>query len=360
MRDNHGGCQVAKPLVTVVILNFNGERTLQKCLQSVLTTDYAPIEVVVVDNASSDQSLQCLQELSQQVVVVRNERNLGYSGGNRRGLELAHGDFVVFLNNDVVVEPNWIAELVKAADRTPDAALVQPKILFHDRRTINSAGGIIHVAGFGLCIGIGETDDGQWDSECEIDYASGACLFVRRKVLNDIGFLDDRYVAYEEDVDWGWRAKTLGWKSIVAPRSLIFHEARGVMEGVMPAMKFYYLERNRLLTVAKNYSTPSLVRLLPILGVIEFFVLAYSLARRLMGWKVRSYCDAFKLRSHVRSQRQRIQSRRKVPDSEIVGKLSWTLWHPYVGPSIRPLNWLVRLLMVALGYRHRSSDRGPD
>ncbi|MEM3062363.1 MAG: glycosyltransferase family 2 protein, partial [Nitrososphaerota archaeon] len=183
-------------LVSIIILNYNGDSVLLECLESVFSSNYHNFEVIVVDNASSDGSDRLTKKHFPQIRLIKNKRNLGYSIGNNIGILEAKGEYIVLLNNDTIVHPDWIKELIAAAQRYPDAAFLQPKILFEgNRRVINSAGNMIHIAGFGLCRGIGEVDNGQYDKEEEIGYASGACVFARRRAIEEIGLLDSTYFA---------------------------------------------------------------------------------------------------------------------------------------------------------------------
>jgi GT2 family glycosyltransferase len=308
-----------EPLVSIIILNYNGDGVLINCLSSVFASNYSNFEVIVVDNASCDGSEKLSKERFPQIELIKNERNLGYCAGNNVGIMRAKGEYIVLLNNDTVVDPDWLKELVKAAKRHPDAAFLQPKILFEEnRRVINSAGNMIHIAGFGFCRGIGEVDRGQYDREEEIGYASGACTFARRKAIEEIGLLDSTYFAYNEDADWGWRARLLGWKTIYIPSAKIYHRLGYSWGRGLSKTKMFYIERNRIFTLLKNYSLKALIGLSPILMILEFAIIFYSIFRKAFRIKTVSYSDIFMRRKELFMKRRDLQSRRKGSERDVV------------------------------------------
>jgi GT2 family glycosyltransferase len=183
-----------------------------------LESVYPRKELIIVDNAPLYDSVQQVEALSLKVRIVRNPVNLGYSGGGDIGIAEAKGEFVVIMNPDTLVDQRWLDGLVDAAARYPRAAFFQPKILMmDDQRILNSAGNMIHIAGFGICRGIGALDEERFDEETEVCYASGACVVARREALCEIGQMDRLFFAYGEDKDWGWRGLMMGWQSMYIP-----------------------------------------------------------------------------------------------------------------------------------------------
>jgi len=331
--------------VSVVILNHDGMGVLLDCLGSVFSSGYPSLEVIVVDNGSTDGSADTAKREFPEIMLVKNRRNLGCGAGNNIGIGQAGGEYIVLLNNDVFVTKGWLEALLEASGRHVEAGFFQPKILLADRRgVINSAGNMIHLAGFGLCRGIGEVDRGQYDQEARIGFGSGACLLVKRKALEDVGFLDPVYFAFNEDTDWGWRAALRGWSSIYVPSSIVYHKLGYSWGGSLSHRKFYFLERNRVLTVFKNYSTRSLIILLPLLFLIELSVLAFAAFRRLFHEKVRSYVDVVRLRHHLMAQRDFTQKRRKVSDSRVMKSFLLEIDPYHLGQIVKPFNRIVCLL----------------
>jgi GT2 family glycosyltransferase len=300
---------------------------------------YPRKELIIVDNASEDNSATQVESLYPQVQVVRNALNLGYSGAGNVGIAKAKGEFVALMNPDTIVDQRWLDELVDASVRHPRAAFFQPKILvMDDQRILNSAGNMIHVTGFGICRGIGTLDREQFQMETEVCYASGACTLARTEALRDIGPMDDLFFAYGEDKDWGWRGLMMEWQSIYVPSSRILHKWSPTL-GHGPR-KFYLLEYERVLSVWKNYSKRTLLLLAPLLIVVEASVLVYAAFKGWLAEKVRSYSDLMRLRGRVAQRKRSIQARRISHDGAIVGRFVTEIEHPYVGRAGLILNRL--------------------
>jgi len=330
------------PAVSVIILNYNGKDVLPACLRSVHDSRYSNFEVILVDNGSTDQSVEVAARDFPETIIVRNEKNLGYSIGNNIGIARSKGEYLVLLNNDTVVHPDWLRELVKGAVQL-NGGFYQPKILLmEDPKIINSAGNMIHLAGFGLCRGIGEPDTGQYEERVEIGYASGACVFVSRRAIEEVGLLDPVYFAYNEDTDWGWRGRIFGWKSFYIPTAVIYHKWSRL--GSLSNLKFYYLERNRIATIVKNYSDQTLILLLPILLLFELAVVFYSLRRGWLREKIKGYVDLFKSRRSLMAQRRQLQAKRRFGDSVVMRVFVNEMKHSYLGSTAAPLNKIAQFL----------------
>ncbi len=217
------------PLVYIVVLTWNGKADTLECLQSLRASSYPNARILVVDNASTDRTLEAVQAFSTSVEVIRNSTNRRFAGGNnvgiRRALE-AGADFVLLLNNDTVVDKDLLSELVAAAQRDPGIGVVGPKIYYSsDPRRIWYAGGKIQWwAGWISHVGIRQIDSGQYRHTAETDYVTGCCMLVRRDVIERIGLLDERYFMYGEDVDWCLRARHAGYRIVIEPRAMLWHK----------------------------------------------------------------------------------------------------------------------------------------
>jgi len=318
------------PTVSVVIVNYNSGTFLADCVRSVLDSQYRNKELIIVDNASSDDSVSRVEALGVQLKILRNAVNLGFSRGGNMGIAKAKGEFVVLMNPDTVVDPNWLGPLVDAANRYPRAAFLQPRILMmDDPRVLNSAGNMIHIAGFGVCRGIGRPDADPFQTEAEVCYASGACILARVQALREIGLMEELFFAYGEDKDWGWRALMMGWHSVYVPSSRILHKWSPTL-GYGPR-KFQLLEFERLLSVWKNYSRHTLMLLLPTLVIVEGSVLLYAFVKGWLGAKLRSYVDLFHIRRIVSERRRSIQALRVVQDRMVLDRFVSEIEHPYIG-----------------------------
>ena len=326
--------------MSVIIVNYNSGHYLAECVRSLVESTYPRKELIIVDNASEDDSLAQAEALYTEARVVRNRLNLGYSGGGNIGIAKARGEFVVLMNPDAIVDPHWLEGLVDEAAHHPRAAFLQPKILLmDDQRVLNSAGNMIHIAGFGVCRGIGALDRDSFRKEALVCYASGACTFIRTEALRQIGPMDHLFFAYGEDKDWGWRALMMGWQSIYVPSSRILHKWSPVLGHT--ATKFYFLEYERLLSVWKNYSKRTLVLLAPLLLLVEVSVLIYAIANGWLSEKVQSYADLIRVRRVVAERRRWIQAQRVVNDRAVVRGFVTEIEHPYVGRASTVLNRLV-------------------
>jgi GT2 family glycosyltransferase len=335
----------AYPLVSVVIVNYNSGDYLVNCVGSVTNSKYPSKELIVVDNASGDSSVDKMLAAFPSVKVIHNRVNLGYAAAGNIGVASANGEFIVIMNPDTLVDIDWLEQLVDAASRYARGAFFQPKILLmDDRRVLNSAGNVIHIAGFGVCQGLGTLDREEFQKESEVGYASGACTLIRRQALRDIGPMEELFLAYGEDKDWGWRALMMGWHSVYVPSSEILHSWSPIL-GETPR-KFYLLEFERLLSIWKNYSKRTLILLLPALSLVEILVLLHAASRGWLVEKLRTYVELVRLRRSIVERRFAVQANRVLPDAAFVKSFATKIEHPYIGPPATVLSCLVRAIFA--------------
>lgn len=246
------------PFVVIVILTWNHlERTLN-CLKSLDTQDYPSAfwKTVVVDNASTDDTVATIREAFPQIDVVVNPVNLGYAAGNNVGLRCAmdhyHPKYVFVVNNDVVLDRHALSSLVSAAEENPDAGFLGPKILQSDQpHVLQSAGTVVTKWGRVYQIGLDQLDQGQFDVQCEVDSLVGCATLIRTALLDRIGLLDERYYLYHEDIDWCIRAHKAGFKVLFVPTAKVWHRSSNIRDADLPYMK-YYMTRNSFLMLRKN------------------------------------------------------------------------------------------------------------
>jgi hypothetical protein len=305
----------SKPLVSIVILNYNAGDLLLNCIESIFKTKYDNYEVILVDNASKDNSHKKTKERFSKIRLIENQENLGYCEGNNIGIREAQGDFIVILNPDTKVEPNWLNELVSAYSKHGEA-LYQPKILAFENRIFESAGNILHLFGFGYPKGRGEKDEGQYEKLGVIGYASGACLFTSIEVLNKIGHFDPFLFLYHDDLELGWRAAQHGIKSYYVPSSVIYHLASYNLR--WSAQKFFWLERNRHYCLLTHYSKKIFYKMLPALIVVEILVLLFYLSKGFGGAKFRAYADIIKNRKYISQKYAELESKKIIADEELM------------------------------------------
>lgn len=312
------GKEKAEPRVAVIIPNYNGEEYLTTCLNSILDQNYPNYSVTVVDNASADDSVELVKQGFPGVEVVENSRNTGYAGGCnaglRRELKNRNNKYFVLVNSDVRAERDWLAELVKAAEGDPEIGIAQSLIYLADNHgLINSAGNEAHFLGFGYCGHYREPDRGQFSGIRDVPFASGSSMLVRRALIESIGPLDEELFLYQEDLDLCWRARVAGWRIVLAPASRIHHSYSFSRN----KMKFYYLERNRLIVCLKNYKGRSLLVLAPAFIGGELAMLGYSLLGGWLQQKLKGYLYILRNLDSVLARRRQVQATRQSPDSAV-------------------------------------------
>ena len=244
--------------VSVVILNWNGKQFLEDYLPSVIEHSFGH-QIVVIDNASTDDSIVYLQENWPLVKIIGLKENHGYTGGYNIGIEELESDICILLNSDIEVTPNWIEPIKTLFENDASIAACQPKILsIKDKSKFEYAGaggGFIDKYGYPFCRGrifdTLETDNGQYDDNEEIFWASGACMFVRREAFVDVGGLDNVFFAHMEEIDLCWRMKNMGHRIFYCGNSTVYHVGGGTLSRANPNKTFLNF-RNNLLMVHKN------------------------------------------------------------------------------------------------------------
>ncbi|MGA6992777.1 MAG: glycosyltransferase family 2 protein [Candidatus Deferrimicrobiaceae bacterium] len=249
-----GGPSPGAPLFSVIVLNWNGRHLLEECLESVLSQTFRDFETIVVDNGSTDGSVDLMQERwGGQIRVVALPSNIGFAGGNNAGIRAARGKFIVLLNNDTAVDPGWLSALSGAIRRHPDAGMFTPKILNYYRRDeIDNTGHVIYPDGLARGRHRLEKDDGRFDEEGEALWPSGCAGVSRMEMLDEIGLLDETFFAYGEDVDLGLRARWAGWECFYVPDAVVYHKYSAT-SGTYSSRKAFLVERNRLWILFKNF-----------------------------------------------------------------------------------------------------------
>lgn len=248
-----------KPVVAIVILNWNGIKFLQQFLPAVVATTYTNKQVIVIDNASTDDSVPFIQQYFPQVQVIRNQENAGFARGYNLGLKQVNADYYILLNSDVEVTPGWIEPVIELMESDPSIAACQPKIMQFRQRELfeyaGAAGGWLDYLGYPLAKGrifdVCERDQGQYDRPEPIFWASGAAMFVRAKQYHEVGGLDEFFFAHQEEIDLCWRLQLAGYRVYACPASVVYH----VGGGTLPkgnARKVFLNFRNNLVMMAKN------------------------------------------------------------------------------------------------------------
>ena len=240
-----------RPLVSVVIPNWNGAHHLPVCLDALRAQTYPHIEVLLVDNGSTDGSQSLVSERYPEVRLLALERNLGLTGGNNAGFHAAQGEILISLNNDTEAHPRFVESLTEALLEHPEAGLAAAKMLLFDRwDTIHSAGDGYGRDGIPFNRGVWQRDEGQFDEPGWIFGGCGGAVAYRRAMLHEVGLFDESFFMYCEDVDLNWRAQFAGWRCWYTPQAVVYHKLSATGGGPLAS---YYTGRNTLWVIAKNY-----------------------------------------------------------------------------------------------------------
>ncbi len=248
-----------EPSVAVVILNWNGQALLQQFLPGVIQSKYSNLQLIVGDNASTDNSIEFLKANYPQIRIIQNNANYGFAEGYRKILEQVDAEYYVLLNSDVEVPENWIQPVIEMMQKDSSIAVAQPKIKWQKNRSefeyAGAAGGYLDLHGFPFCRGrlfdTVESDHGQYNDSTEIFWASGAALFIKSKQWKEVGGLDPDFFAHMEEIDLCWRLKNLGYKVVYCADAEVYHVGGGTLSSNNP-YKTYLNFRNNLIILQKN------------------------------------------------------------------------------------------------------------
>ncbi|HXK58733.1 MAG TPA: glycosyltransferase family 2 protein [Acidobacteriota bacterium] len=241
------------PLVSVIVVNHNRADLLGECLASLVAQTYPSLEILVVDNASSDSSRALVSHYpDSRVRLIELDGNLGFGVPNNIGMKAARGDLIALLNNDAVADPCWLERLVKRISVSPEVGLCASKILVYGTNVIDKAGHLMYPDGQNRGRGTGETDHGQYDQPEEVFFPDGCAALYRREAVEAVGGFDPHFFAYADDADLGIRCRLKGWKCLYEPGAIVHHR-RSATSGAYSPEKIYLVERNRFWLALKNF-----------------------------------------------------------------------------------------------------------
>ena len=341
------------PLVSIIILNWNGLEHLKSSLPSVVKTNYSNYEITLVDNGSTDRSVDFVRKNFPNIKIVRNERNLGAPSGFNLGILHAKGKYIALLNNDIEVDADWLQPLIKVMEEFPDVAAVDPKYLnYYERNrfdTSAAAGRYIDFTGNPICVGLDEEDKGQYD---EIRRIFTCCTLFRREIFNEVGLFDQDFFYGYDDVDLSWRINLRGYRILYVPFSRIYHKislgycyASNGKERSARTRKFrrglYFLnKRNKLLIILKNYSSKTLFWVLPLVLFEHLGYIIYWSVKRDKQYSFESFKAILWVLKNFKKiwvKHNLVQSIRKLNDREIL-----KIMKPYRGDPIIFLSSLLK------------------
>jgi GT2 family glycosyltransferase len=309
--------------VSVILVGYNSWSYLQTCLASLKASLTDNDEAIVVDNGSGDDTVALIRQNFSWVRVISASENTGFGGGNNRGAQTARGNYLAFLNPDTTVEPGWLEALVETLETDLTIGLATSKILLlRDPQHINTCGNRLHISGLTLCRGLGQPRS-AFNRPEEVAAVSGAAFLIRRDLYETLHGFDESFFMYLEDTDLSWRARLLGYHSVYAPDSVVYHDYTLHFS----TDKTFYQERNRYLLLFKSLRWRTLIMLLPTLLLAEIVTWGFVLLqdRKHLGNKVRAYVWIGRHWNVIRAQRRLLQSARQVPDRVLVRALNYQL-----------------------------------
>ena len=310
--------------VAVLVLCTNEKHFMDDCMSSLLAQSHTSLDIYLLDNNSSDGSVQYVNEKYPSVKILHFESNLGYSKANNNGLieafDNSDADFCLVLNSDVLCKPTMVEEMLKTYEHHKlqgiKVGLVQPVVLLFDEPgKLNTAGNAIHYLGFGYCKDYKKKYN-PFTKDKEIIFASLAAMLVSREYYKDIGLINEDFFLYYEDQNYSWRGLLRGYKHYVSARAEMMHKYRFKSY----PFKMYHSEKNRVMILLENYKWRTLLLLSPALALNEFLLFVHAI---FTGWfksKLKSVIYIFSNFRYIMKVRKGIQSTRSVSDKELIKK----------------------------------------
>ena len=318
------------PEVAIVILHYEGFEGLCKCIDSVLLSRYSNLRVFLVDNGSVDGSVGRAEErYRDRINLLKLQGNLGFVRGYNVALKQIFSDYVVLLNDDTIVEPDWLNALVSVAESDGKIGACQPKLRWLSHPSYfeynGACGGMLDSCAVpftrGRLFDRAEQDLGQYDTSVDVFWASGAAMFLRRDALVEADFLDEMFYAHMEEIDLSWRLRLRGYRVVSVPSSVVYHLGGGTSLG----SKSFLKHRNNLLMMVKNYSATSLLKYLPLRFLLDMASVLYLSIRRRVGLDtdpIRAYYWLLVNMRKVVRRRGEVQSRRLLSDKAIIRNMA--------------------------------------
>lgn len=317
------------PFVTIIVINFNGKKYILNCLKSIFKNCYQNYEIIVVDNGSTDDSLQAIRKIfkdKKNLQFLNLKRNFGPAYARNQGVKKAKGDYLGFLDNDTLVNQNWIKEALVEFEKNKKLGIVQCKLLLaQEKNKIDYVGEFLGQNGFLVQIAKGgEKDKGQYEKKINILAAKSAGMFIRKELFLKLGGFDPDYFIYVEETDLGWRSWLLGYETLFVPKSIVYHES-GISTIILGKSKTdfnakFHGTKNYILTLFKNLETINLWKILPIhlfLWVgLAWFMFFRGYFRQFLWIHQGIFWNIINLKKNIK-KRKKIQGKRVVRDQDL-------------------------------------------
>ncbi len=319
--------QSYNPLVSILILNHNGKPFLEDCFKSIFNGTYPHFEVILIDNASTDDSVAFTKTYFPEVKIFETGSNKGYSHAYNLSFAQANGKYFLLLNFDVTVASNWLEPLVETAEKDETIGALQPKLVSMidptDFEYAGASGGFMDIYGFpflrGRIFNHLEKDQGQYDDQIRIFWATGAALFLRASALNDTGVLDEDFFMHMEEIDLCWRLNLVGYQIQVVPQSKIYHYG-GASLPAENFLKIYLNHRNSISMLLKNVGRQRLPKILLVRWLLDLLALIQALFKLELKRLKAIIASHWWILCHLKSilkKRESVQKLRKVPDETV-------------------------------------------
>ena len=314
------------PLVSIIILNYNAGKLLLDCVESILKSDFKNYEIIVVDNNSKDKSHLICKEKFEEIKLIENSQNFGFCEGNNIGAKNAKGEFIIIINPDTTVTPNWINEFLKANKENGDG-IYQPKIIsLEDKKTILSTGNMIHLFGFGFARDKGNLKTKNVENVEKITYSSGTCIFTTKKLFEKIGMFDSFLFLYHDDLDLSWRASMQKIDSFYVPTITVFHKESYNFQ--WSSKKFYWLERNRKYCILTHYSKETQKKIASELFLSDVLIWISYFFKGFLLVKIKAELEIRKNKKKIEEKYLELEKIKLVSDEEMIKKFSDEIWIP--------------------------------
>ena len=316
--------QDRNPFVSIIIVNWNGENFLEDCLTSLQNQLYKNFEIIFVDNSSTDNSLFLAKQLAADSMLdikfVLLNKNEGFTGGNNEGLKYCLGQYIALLNTDTITDRAWLKNLAETMDTNPGVGICASKLLVLGEDVIDSAGD--GYSTFGHAFKRGEGNPPEEFSN--MGYIFGACAgaaLYRKKMLDEIGFLDNDFFILFEDTDLNFRAQLAGWKCLYVPDAIVYHKVGGSMKNISGGTAYYAVRNDKLVKI-KNLPFSVVIRKLPCLILGEVIWFFYYIINGRFMYYLKANIDVFKTLPVYIKKRRGVMNLKKVPDRHITNLLT--------------------------------------
>ena len=256
---------IKKGLVSIVIINWNGTNDLKDLLPSLEKVKYKNFETIIVDHGSADGSIEYIKKNYPKIKLLEKKKNLGFALGNNVGVKEAKGEYILLLNNDTIVKPDFLLNLVDVIENDNKIGVVQPKIIFADSKKLQSTGTYFTSTGFLYHTGYNKDPNlAKYNKRKEIFSANGSCMLIKREVIEKVGLFDKDFFLYFEETDFCWRVWLTGYKIIYEPKAAILHKGSRATKRLPSYFVNFHSFKNRINTLIKNLGFLKLIKILPV------------------------------------------------------------------------------------------------